>query len=244
MPNEDTHASFGQTHWSIIRALGGDDTVQQREAFGQLAEQYWPPVYALIRRGGHDPRSASELTLSFFEDVVFARRLLACADPQRGSLRSLLSTAVANYLRDEFRKKRRRSTREVLAVDVLEHEEDLFVGLVDTKPSDVFEQRWASTVLELALERCRAHYEASDRAQSWHLFEAQILLPSIHANTAPSAADLSERFGLASPSQVYVTVRAVRKRLLTILRDVVAETVAHPSDVKLEYESILSRLAW
>lgn len=73
---------FKTTRWSLVVAAGGGGQ-DARAALGELCQAYWRPVYAYVRRRGHGPDDAADLTQAFFlhllEHQAFAR-----ADAARG----------------------------------------------------------------------------------------------------------------------------------------------------------------
>ena len=48
-------------------AASGEDA---RDALTQLCESYWYPLYAFVRRRGHGPHDAQDLTQAFFEKLL------------------------------------------------------------------------------------------------------------------------------------------------------------------------------
>jgi RNA polymerase sigma-70 factor (ECF subfamily) len=59
-------ARFPTTHWSQIIVAGGPDAPLAREALVELCRAYWFPLYAYIRRRGHDADRARDLTQDLF----------------------------------------------------------------------------------------------------------------------------------------------------------------------------------
>ena len=58
---------FAETHWSLVLAAGrGGDSTRAGQALATLCESYWYPLYAFIRRQGHAPHDAQDLTQEFF----------------------------------------------------------------------------------------------------------------------------------------------------------------------------------
>ena len=45
---------FATTHWSLVAAAREPDTPAARQALADLCRAYWVPVYAYVRRRGHD----------------------------------------------------------------------------------------------------------------------------------------------------------------------------------------------
>ena len=57
MSNYSPAWQFPTTHWSRVVAAG-DPGPLAREALAELCRAYWFPLYAYIRRRGHDPDRA------------------------------------------------------------------------------------------------------------------------------------------------------------------------------------------
>ena len=49
---------FATTHWSVVLTAGKGDTAQAADALERLCRTYWYPLYAFVRRQGHDGRRA------------------------------------------------------------------------------------------------------------------------------------------------------------------------------------------
>src|SRR5260221_11710192 len=74
---------FGTTHWSVVLAAGDDESASSREALEKLCRAYWRPIYTYVRRRGHAPPEAEDLTQAFFAHFL-ERQLLTASDRQRG----------------------------------------------------------------------------------------------------------------------------------------------------------------
>ena len=79
--------AFVTTHWSLVVSAGGNDTPHARNALEKLCRAYWFPIYAFVRRQGHNPHDAQDLTQEFFARLL-EKNHLAGADPAKaGSVR-------------------------------------------------------------------------------------------------------------------------------------------------------------
>ena len=65
------------------------DSQQADQALEKLCRTYWPPLYAYIRRDGHDATEAQDLTQEFFARLL-ARDYLQHLHHQEGKFRSFL----------------------------------------------------------------------------------------------------------------------------------------------------------
>ena len=70
MPSdEETGAGqqrFATTRWSLVLAAGATPSAQADVALAELCADYWYPLYAYVRRRGHGPEDARDLTQAFF----------------------------------------------------------------------------------------------------------------------------------------------------------------------------------
>ncbi len=67
---------FRTTHWSLVMAARHAPTALSQQALEQLCRTYWFPVYAFVRRRGHPPEDAQDLTQGFFARVLATETLL------------------------------------------------------------------------------------------------------------------------------------------------------------------------
>src|SRR5438094_9574506 len=89
-------AQFATTHWSVVL------TAQERSAAAdaaleKLCRTYWWPLYGFVRRQGHSPEEAQDLTQGFFA-MLLERRDLDAVRREKGRLRSYLLASLKNFL--------------------------------------------------------------------------------------------------------------------------------------------------
>src|SRR5215472_3422133 len=73
---------FTTTHWSVVLRAGETNSPGAAQALDQLCRAYWYPLYAFVRRKGHSPHDAQDLTQAFFAGCwrrTMSRRLTASA---------------------------------------------------------------------------------------------------------------------------------------------------------------------
>ena len=92
-------ARFPTTHWSRVARAGDRPTPEARAALAELCGAYWYPIYALIRRKGHDPDAALDLTQDYFARLL-EKGTVAAADPAKGRFRSFLLADCGFFLAD------------------------------------------------------------------------------------------------------------------------------------------------
>src|SRR3954452_22241741 len=119
MAEPHSAAPFPTTHWSRVVAAEDPGTPLAHEALADLCRAYWFPLYAYIRRRGHDPDRARDLTQDLFIRLL-EKGVLAAADPARGRFRSFLRAVCADFLakrRDRENALKRGGGRPVVPID-------------------------------------------------------------------------------------------------------------------------------
>src|SRR5438034_5545934 len=88
--------AFATTHWSIVLTAQGRSPAAD-EALEKLCQTYWWPLYGFVRREGHKPEEAQDLTQAFFARLL-ERRDLETVRQEKGRLRSYLLVSLKNFL--------------------------------------------------------------------------------------------------------------------------------------------------
>ena len=232
---------FATTRWSLVTTAAGDDLTRSEHALAELCEQYWMPLYAYVRRRGHDVDDARDLTQAFFAKLL-EKQDLRVADPARGRFRTFLLTAMKNFLTGEWRKemaRKRGGDVEILSLDFREAESSYRLEPAhNLHPEALFERRWALGMLERAVDDLRAPYA---RAGNLEIFDALKGFVGAEAETVPYA-ELAARLG-RSEGALRTAVSRLRARWRTRLRALVAETVSHEGEVRDELGQLLHAVA-
>jgi RNA polymerase sigma-70 factor (ECF subfamily) len=99
MESNPLAARFPTTCWSRIVAAGSPVTPKARAALAELCAAYWYPLYAFIRRKGHGPDEAVDLTQGYFARLL-ERGTVAAAAAGNGRFWSFLRTDCARFERE------------------------------------------------------------------------------------------------------------------------------------------------
>lgn len=231
-------AYFATTRWSLVLAAGGTASSQSRDALETLCTLYWHPVYAYIRRQGHSPEEAEDLTQGFFARLLESSALEA-ADPQRGRFRSFLLTSVKHFLadeRDKLHAQKRGGGRRPVSLD-LRHAEGRYLlePADDVTPEKLFERHWAQTVLELVLAELRRRYARDGKE---HIFEC--LKGFLRGRTARGSYSAAGAELGMTQAAARVAVHRLRQRYRELLCEHIAQTVASPEDIDDEIRHLFS----
>ncbi|MGO8929160.1 MAG: RNA polymerase sigma factor [Limisphaerales bacterium] len=231
---------FATTHWSVVLAAGRGDVPQAREALETLCQTYWHPLYAYVRRRGYSPADAEDLTQEFFAWLL-ERDWLGVADQQRGRFRSFLLTSFSRFLANEWDKARtqKRGGGRIVALRFDDAEAGRAHEPVDNDtPEQIFEWRWALTLLDHVMRRLSAEFARDGKAE---LFEA--LKPCLLGErTAQPYATLASKLAMTEGS-VKVAVHRLRQRYRQLLRNEIANTVTKPEEVEDELRYLFAVLA-
>jgi RNA polymerase sigma factor (sigma-70 family) len=245
-PAEEGHSSvhqawFTTTHWSVVLTARDDQSPRAAEALDKLCRHYWPPIYAFVRRRGHGPDDAQDLTQEFFARLL-EKNYLDAADAAKGKFRTLLLTAVSRFLANEWERtqtQKRGGGAVHLSLDADAAEDGYRVDPADpATPDTIYERRWAETVLETVLARLRQEFEVADQQERFELLKPSLAMEQ----HAPSGADIAARLGL-SESAVYSAVHRLRQRYGELLREEIAHTVASPHEIEEELRYLARALS-
>jgi RNA polymerase sigma factor (sigma-70 family) len=230
-------SAFCTTHWSVVLQASNPSSPEAHSALESLCQAYWYPLYASVRRHGYNPDDACDLTQEFFARLL-SKNSIRHADPQRGRFRAFLQTTLKNFLATEWAKgaaKKRGGGQALLSLDATEAEERYVAEPADTlTPAKLFEQRWAATVLELAVQNLANEYAIAGKSE---FFEA--LKNYIWGDGAVSYAQIAATHAMSEGS-VKVAAHRLRERYRECLRAEVGKTVTTDEEVEDELRHLIS----
>lgn len=243
LPTDPTSAQaqcFATTHWSnVLAAQRGEGSVAAA-ALEELCRTYWYPLYAFLRRQGRSPHDAQDLTQEFFARLL-RRDFLEKVGPHKGKFRSFLMASLKHFLCDEWdkvRAEKRGGGQTFISLD--EHNaEELYQLESDPGASaeQIFEQRWALTLLARALTALREEFAAAGKAGEFERLKVFLSMPTKDGAYDRVAADL----GLAVDA-VGVKVHRLRQRYGELIRAEIAQTVADPADIDEELRHLFDAI--
>jgi DNA-directed RNA polymerase specialized sigma24 family protein len=143
-------ADFPTTPWSRVAHAVDPAAPEARDALAELCGAYWYPIYAYIRRKGHDPDAALDLTQDYFTRLL-ETDVLASADHRRGRFRAFLRTDCGFFLSHHQERCRalKRGGRAALPIDARDAEGRYLREPADaTTPERLFDQSWALNLLD------------------------------------------------------------------------------------------------
>src|SRR5687768_5027143 len=103
LSSNEAPRAFPNTRWSVVLAARQRPSPESAAALEAICRAYWYPLYAYIRRYGHSPHDAQDLTQEFFCRLL-EKRWLDAADRDKGKLRTFLIVALKNFMSKEWRR--------------------------------------------------------------------------------------------------------------------------------------------
>jgi DNA-directed RNA polymerase specialized sigma24 family protein len=203
---------FPATRLSAIERIRAADPDARREAFGDLVEGYWKPVYKHLRLTWRlDVEEARDLTQGFFADA-FQKAWLERYEPGKARFRTFVRVCadrfVMNMRQASSRLKRGGGVQTLpLDFDAAEREVASRVQSPLPDPEALFHQEFVRALFDTAVQDVRNEYEARGRPIAFALFERYDLAPS----EGVSYAQLADEFDL-TPAQVTNNLAQVRRR--------------------------------
>lgn len=245
MTSEDTNCGppspfierFTTTRWNIVAQAGCLGSPVGEVALETLCRQYWPPLYAYIRRRGFRPPDAQDLTQQFFAHFL-RQDAFGKADPARGRFRSYLLKSLQNFLADEW-KCTHRVKRGGGVADLSWDSPTIGIRFsIDAKepvtPEQAYDEQWAATVLDHALGRLQNEYADAGKDRLFNQIKDHIWGP---AGTT-SYHQIAEALGVTEGA-LRVATHRLRLRFRELLRAEIAPTVKHPAEIDEELHDLI-----
>lgn len=231
-------ARFATTQWSqVLAARDGVDTLA-RDALASLCETYWYPLFTYVRGQGYGADSARDLTQGFLATLL-EKDYLSSVDRRAGRFRSFLLSALRHFLSHERERERalkRGGGTAILSLDMQDAEGRYRLEPVEVcTPEQVFERRWALTILGRALHSLRQSSEEAGSEARYELLKPYLMgeKPRLPYREAASRLGMTE---VALRSAVH----RLRLRFAETLRSEIAETVAGEAEVDEEVRYLLT----
>ncbi|MES2924879.1 MAG: sigma-70 family RNA polymerase sigma factor [Verrucomicrobiota bacterium] len=232
---------FLTTRWSIV--LGARDRASSSGmlALESLCLAYWYPLYVFVRRQGHGAHDAQDLTQAFFARLL-EKDYLQSVEPEKGRFRTFLIVAMKRFLLNEWdklRTQKRGGNVLHLPLDTGLAESRYLNESSETLPADqVFERRWALTLLEQAMARLRSDYVNSGREVEFEHLKTSLTAERGEVSYREIAAALQMTEGAAR-----VALHRLRKRFREVFREEIANTVSTSAEVDDEVRYVVGILS-
>jgi RNA polymerase sigma factor (sigma-70 family) len=232
---------WATTSWTQVLAARDAPSSESRQALAGLCQTYWYPIYGFVRGQGFDPEASRDLTQAYFA-LLIEKGYLEDFDPSLGRFRVFLRASVKHFLSKEREKSRawkRGGQSQIVSLDAEEVEGRYRMEPVDRlTPEEIYERRWALTLLERVLGELRKEFKGESREREFERLKGFLTGEEPRVPYREVAAALS-----TSEAAVKTSVHRLRQRFGHLLRREIAETVAGPEDVDDEVRHLLGVIA-
>ena len=197
-PEGDT-GRFRTTRWTAVLLSAQSQAPGSPEALAELCRIYWRPLYAFVRGRGSSPEDAQDLTQGFFLHLL-DHKALRRVNPLKGKFRSFLIASLQNYLlneADSARCLKRGGNLEIIPLDAKLGGDHYQLEPVDCLTAEnIFDARWAMTLLDEAMGRLRLEYAAQEKTTTFETLKPLLDLNNQGALSYEQAASaLQVRWG-------------------------------------------------
>jgi RNA polymerase sigma factor (sigma-70 family) len=232
-------ADFRTTHWSQVLEAGRSASPGAAAALEQLCAGYWYPIYVYVRRQGHTPHDAEDLTQEFFARLLRLNSLEGVT-PQKGKFRTFLLVSLKHFLADAWdaRKAAKRGGEKVIVSldDETAEQRYQLEPAPDAPPDVAYERRWVLTLLEKAFAGLRAEFEGAGKLAHFEQMKEFLQSPVGAGDYDRVASCLGLNAGA-----VAVAVHRFRQRYRDLVRAEIAHTVSGPQEMEEELGHLFGR---
>ena len=217
-------------------AAGQRHTPQSDGALEELCRTYWFPLYAYVRRRGHNKADAEDLVQAFFARFL-EKNYLAGLSAESGRFRAFLLASLKHFLANEWDKsqaQKRGGGAVNLSLDWQTADTKFQVAATaEPSPDKAFDREWALALLAKVIERLKKECAADGKEKLFD--QLKLFLTAGKGESAQS--DVAKSLGMEEGA-VRVAVHRLRKRYRALLRDEIAQTLADESQVDEEMRAL------
>lgn len=227
---------FTQTRWSMVQRLGAPRSGEARQALTELALRYWYPVYAYVRRCGHAPGIAQDITRAFFQRVA-----AEAGKPDgipHGRFRDWLLARLNVFLAGDWHELTEGEAEAASPpLDDLErrHRDEQAAG---DSPEQAFQRGFALEVLARAFKALQAEARETGHLDMYEALEAYLARDPLPGQYE----EMGRRLGVR-PLALVLALKRLRQRFRELARAELADAVASPEDMAAEQQALFAALA-
>ena len=238
MDEQDVH--FKSTRWTTVLRAGQGDSPGADLALARLCTDYRPPLLAFARAWLKSLEDAEDLTQEFFRHLI-QHNLPGTADRERGRFRTFLLACFKNYMRDEWRRRRRAREIPAALLSSLDAEDSQDSARTEPAVAPSFEHQldllWAESIQQRVMRSLEEEYFDRGHGALFQRLRCLLSGQDLPQPYAELAADLG-----TSEESIKQAVLRLRLRFRKQFRAEVAQTVAASAEVDEEYRYLISLL--
>lgn len=228
---DQLHRGFKTTRWSLVMKL--DAPRDARGALVDLCLRYWYPVYAYVRRCGHAPPIAQDITRNFLQHLLahFQERTDL---KTKGQFRRYLLERLNAFLADDWRATLEEDGVPELSVPPPDLERrNQNDNALAASPEEAYQRSFALEILARAFKRLREEAE-----QTGHLPMYEALEPYMAIDPAPGEYEEIASGLRSRPLALVVALKRLRQRFRELIGDELVETVSSPAELEAEQQTL------
>lgn len=233
--NSISQSGFENTRWSLVAALDNRGQAGLTPLL-ELCLRNWYPVYAYLRRCGHNPESAQAMTQQFFDHLL--NRGVEHADGQRfGRFREFLLAELHGFLNSERAPLSDHAPEPPLDIESLEarqRKDSVNAG----SPEQALRRGFALEIIGEALRRLRGEARDARRLPMFEKLE-RYLTTEPKPGEFESIADALN----ARPLFVVMAVKRLRQRFIELIDEELGDTVLSPEQLLAERTALYEAMA-
>ena len=212
-PGESSgRSSFPDTRHSVIERIRAGGADVRRQAFSDIVDGYWKPLYAHLRLTWHlDPADAQDATQGFFA-AAYEKNWLERFAPDKARFRTFVRMCADRFVqnrRQAAARTKRGGDIQLVSLDFESAERDTLARLASPAldPDALFHQEFVRALFERAVRLVRVEFEQAGKPLPFALFERYDLAPV----EGDSYARLAAEFGVTT-IQVTNALALARRR--------------------------------
>lgn len=235
-PSMRSHDRFATTRWSVVMQMASTDSPDANTALAELVQRYWYPAYAYIRRCGHPPAIAEEITRSFLRSLIAQFRDAQLRPPQ-GHFRRFLLHQLNTFLGGDWRETLADDNGPALIAPRDLETRNLRDNANAQSPEAAYQRSFALEVLARALRRLQ-----SEATHTGHVDMFDALSPFLTKDPVPGEYQEMAARLKTPPLALVVALKRLRQRFRELAGRELSDTVTSAEDLAIEQAALLAVL--
>lgn len=233
--NSLAKAQFASTRWTLVAALKKGEGGAERHLL-ELCLHNWYPAYSYLRRCGHCPETAQQMTRAFFDQLLREGPERA-VNSEFGRFHQFLLDELQRFLSQAPSPTSTAAPQPPLTVTEMEARQRSDSSFAGT-PEQALRRGFALEVISGALHRLRAEAKEAGRLD---LFEAMERF--LTAEPLPGELEqVATQFGVR-PLFVVMAMKRLRERFLELVDNALGDTVLNTEELEAERRALQQALA-
>lgn len=234
--SQRSHDRFANTRWSMVMQQASGHSPDASRALDELAQRYWYPVYAYVRRCGHSPAIAQDITRTFLHRLIsqFQR---THEQPPHGHFRKFLLAQLNMFLGGDWHEAIGEDTSNALATPPDLEARNQRDNAEAASPEQAYQRSFAFEVLARALRRLQ-----SEARQTGHQEMYEALQPYLSRDPGPGEYEEIAKRLHSPPLALVLALKRLRQRFRELAGQELADTVTSPEDLANEQAALHAAL--